>query len=51
MPKSLALSIYVLFTSLMQLVNGAKFLIIVFLLLAAVAATVIIALRSIYASF
>ena len=50
---SLALSICVLFISLMQLVNGEQFLIIIFFLLcgfAAAAAAVIVALTSIYAS-
>ena len=59
---SLALSIHVLFISLMHLVNGAQFLIIIFCLLfsaaaaaavaaaATVFATVIVALKSIHAS-
>ena len=55
MSMSLGLSICVLFISLMQLVNGAQFLIIIFFLLfgsttAAVFETVIIALACIYAS-
>ena len=55
MPKSLALSICVLFISRMQLVNGAQFLIVIFYLLlgfaaAAVFGTFVIALTSIYAS-
>ena len=56
MPMYLASSICVLFVSLMQLVNGAQFLIIIFFLLfaAAVAAAVfgivIVVLTSIYAS-
>ena len=53
---SLALSIYVLFTSLMQLVKGAKFLntTSLFLLFGAAAApvfgTVIVPLKAMYAS-
>ena len=56
MSISLALSICVLFISLMQLVNGAQFLIIVFFLFYAPAqastvfGTVIVALTSVYAS-
>ena len=56
MSVSLALSICVLFILLIQLVNGAQFLIIIFFLLfaaappAAVFGTVIVALVSIYAS-
>ena len=56
MPMSLALSTCVLFISLMQLVNGAQFLIILFFLLLAAApattvfGTVIVQLTSIYAS-
>ena len=56
MSMSLALSMCVLFISLMQLLNGAQFLIILFFLLfaaascAAVFGTVIISLTSIYAS-
>ena len=56
MSMSLTLTIYVLFISLVQLVNGAQFLIIIFFILfaaapaAAVFGTVIVALTSIYAS-
>ena len=55
MSMSLALSICVLFISLMQFVNGAQFLIIFFTLPAAAPAatvfgSVIVALTSIYAS-
>ena len=55
MSMSLALSITVLIISLMQLVNGAQFLIIVFFLLfgsaaAAVFGTFIVAFTSLYAS-
>ena len=56
MAMSLALSICVLFISLMQLVNGAQFLIIIFFILFAAAAatavfgTVIVVLTSIYVS-
>ena len=55
MSMYLALSISVLFTSLMQSVNGAQFLIIIFFLLFGFAAspvfeTVIVPLTSIYAS-
>ena len=57
MSMTLALSICILFIALMQLVNGAQFLIIIFFLLFAAAAaaaavavfrTVIVALKSIY---
>ena len=55
MSMSLALSIRVLFISLMQLVNGAQFIITIFFLLfgfaaAAVFGTVIVPFTSIYAS-
>ena len=56
MSMSLTLTIYALFISLVQLVNGAQFLIIIFFILfaaapaAAVFGTVIVALTSIYAS-
>ena len=56
MSMSLTLTIYALFISLVQLVNGAQFLIIIFFILfaaapaAAVFGTVIVALTNIYAS-
>ena len=53
MSVSLALSICVLFISLMQLVNGAQFFIVIFIILfttVAVFGTVIVALTSIYTS-
>ena len=56
MSMSLALSICVLLISLMQLVNGAQFLIYIFFILSdaasapAVLGTVIVALTSIFAS-